>query len=283
MKNLKVKNKLMASFAIMLILAAIIGAFGIITSLMFIGKVDELHSLNSENEGIVRVTEAHYVWRHNLVTAAATGEEFRGSIDPDGCALGTWLKGDVARGIEDSEVLRLLADVAAPHAFIHREAQGVIGHINNGDLEAAKSLVYDTILPRTQEVIDILNNAEERYAELIEELDNEIKALSIVVVTITSVVLGVAVVAAVGLAIYISGMISTPLKAFSAYMEKAGTKGDIRLEAVDIEIIGKWVQIRDEIGTAIKNTASFVEHITAVSERMAAVAGGDLTVDINIL
>ena len=283
MKNLKVRAKLLTGFAILLLLTAVIGIISISTSAIFLNRIETMTKLNRENEGIVSVTEAHYVWRHNLVSAAATGGEFLGSLDPDRCALGTWLQGEVAKGIDDSEILQYLTTVASPHAFIHREAEGVITHINNGEHDAAMEMVFETILPRTQEVIDILNNAERRYSTLVDVLDDEIYGLSVVVLTVNAVTLALSVVIAICLAIYISSLISKPLTILSEFMKKAGTVGDISLRAEDIEVIGKMSQIKDEIGQAIGNTASFVQHITSIAEKMKSVSEGDLTVDIEPL
>ncbi|MCL2044995.1 MAG: methyl-accepting chemotaxis protein [Oscillospiraceae bacterium] len=283
MENLRVRTKLLVSFAIILLFSTIIGTIGITTSMMFINKVDKLHKLNNENEGIIRVTEAHYVWRHNLLVAAATGTQFTGSIDPDSCALGDWLRGDVARNIEDSVILQMLNDVAVPHTFIHREAERVISYIENNDHDAALALVTSSILPKTQEVIDTLNSSERRFAVLIDELDSEIANLSRMVAVVTSIALAAAVVLSVWLAIYISGIISKPLIVLSGFMKQAGTEGNIRLREEDAKLIGDTATIKCEIGQAISNAALFVGHISTIAEKMEAVANGDLSVEVEVL
>ena len=100
-------------------------------------------------------------------------------------------------------------------------------------------------------------------------------------VIIALLVLAIAV--AVWLSLYIAGMISRPLTAFTAFMTKAGSTGDISLTQEDIEIIGAFSKNRDEIGRCIQGAVSFVNHVTAVNDALQVVAGGDLGADIALL
>ncbi|MCL2036377.1 MAG: hypothetical protein FWG83_03205, partial [Oscillospiraceae bacterium] len=242
MKNLKVSSKLMAGFSGLLIMAIIVGSVGVISSVMFRDKVKKLHKLNEEHQGIVGVTESHYIWRHNLVMAVSTESEFAGSTDPDGCALGKWLAGDVAKGIEDSEVLRILSNAKVPHEFIHKESAIVVEHMNNGDFETARQVVYDTILPKTQDVINFLSSSQERVAILVDELDDEIAQLSKTMSVVIPIILGVAVLVAVLLSRYISGMISKPISLTADFFRQASTTGEITCSAEVDAMFGRFKQ-----------------------------------------
>jgi methyl-accepting chemotaxis protein len=78
-------------------------------------------------------------------------------------------------------------------------------------------------------------------------------------------------------------MISKPLTALSAFMNKAGQTGDISLSDDDIRIIGEFSQIRDEIGQAVSGCAGFVGHIIKIADELETVANGDLTSEIEVL
>jgi len=82
------------------------------------------------------------------------------------------------------------------------------------------------------------------------------------------------------IAIWVSGLTSKPLIPLAAFMNKAGTTGDISLTPADAEVIGKYAQIKDEIGEAISGAAAFVSHVTEISKILETVAEGDLTVDV---
>lgn len=101
--------------------------------------------------------------------------------------------------------------------------------------------------------------------------------------TIEIIVLAIAVIVAIYLAFHISGLISKPLVILTSFMKKAGSTGDITLRQEDIENINRYAQIRDETGQCISSTANFLKHITSMSEELGSIADGDLTVHIDCL
>jgi len=107
-----------------------------------------------------------------------------------------------------------------------------------------------------------------------------IRTVTIVVVIITIVILALA---ALLILLFVSRMISKPLVLLSAFMKKAGTVGDLSISAEDKAIIGKYSNVQDEIGQTISNAASFVNHVTKISNDLEAVAGGDLSLELDIL
>ncbi|MCL2661972.1 MAG: methyl-accepting chemotaxis protein [Oscillospiraceae bacterium] len=101
--------------------------------------------------------------------------------------------------------------------------------------------------------------------------------------TITIVVLVIIVSASLFLALYISSLISKPILPLAAFMSKAGRTGDISLTPADMDTIGKYSGIKNEIGQAINGAALFVKHVATVSANLEAVANGDLTIDVEVL
>jgi len=83
--------------------------------------------------------------------------------------------------------------------------------------------------------------------------------------------------------VYISGLISKPLQALAAFMQKASTTGDITLSKTDEQVIGQYALLKDEIGQTIGSAAAFIGRITDVSHALETVAGGDLTQDLALL
>jgi len=100
-------------------------------------------------------------------------------------------------------------------------------------------------------------------------------------ISIAIVVAGIAV--SILLALYVSSLISKPLNTLSAFMEKAGTTGDITLSPEDADNIGKMAIVKDEIGHAINGSAAFVGHVTNIAKKLEAIASGDLSADVKLL
>lgn len=77
--------------------------------------------------------------------------------------------------------------------------------------------------------------------------------------------------------------ISDPLIVLTEFMKKASSTGDITLRPEDVETIGQYAAVSDEIGQAIGASAGFVTRIIEISETLKVVAQGDLTVQVKLL
>jgi len=283
MKNMRVRTKMLSGFIIVTVIGLILGTAGIVSTLMVKSLSDELHMLQLTGDGASTALNAHYVWRHGITEAVLTGSDFTGSLNPNTCALGRWLESDEAKNIHDPVVLDLLQRVHDPHHYIHTEASVVINYIEEGDLIAATDQLTNFLLPRTQEVITLLTEVQDRFNVLAEEESQQIAALQNVSITIIISLIVVSAAISIFLALYISSLIATPLNILSAFMKKASTTGDITLGQDDVENIRKYAQNKDEIGQTIGNTSKFIEHIVTTAEELETVASGDLTVDVKLL
>ncbi len=150
MRNAKIRSKIFLGFAIVLILGVALGIAGLISNQMMITQADELNTLEKTGTSINNVLNAHYIWRQGITEAALHGDEFSGSLDPNGCALGAWLHSSDGQNVSDSEVLALIEQISEPHAYIHTEAEGILAYVQAGDLETAGDELFRDILPKTR-------------------------------------------------------------------------------------------------------------------------------------
>jgi methyl-accepting chemotaxis protein len=283
MRNLKVRTKLFAGFLVVAAIGILLGSIGIISLLTVRSHSEDIVLLQNTGNGATAVLNAHYAWRHNLTEAVLSGGDFTGSVDPSTCALGKWLGGDEAAGITDNVILELLRQINAPHNFIHTESRAVTAYLQAGEIEEARERVLEVILPKTQEVISLLTQVEERLADLVDDGNAAILDLENTAIITLALFMAAAALCSVLLTFYISGMITKPLAPLNAFMAKAGTTGDIALSDIDREVIGKYAASNDEIGKTIQSCAAFVAHVTQIADELASVANGDLTADIHCL
>ena len=278
-----IRMKILLSLVLMASIGMCLGIVGLVSTNMLTNMSTSLHVIQRENAGASEVLNAHYIWRHGLVEAVLTGSEFTGSLDPTNCTLGRWRESDVARNITDSRVLSLLDQVNVPHNFIHNEARVVRDYLEVGDRDAAIAQLENVILPRTLEVIGLLTSVEQRYAELIDETSGNIESTGMTMDVIIISLIVAALVAGVVLTLVITKSVVKPLIPLAAFMNKAGTTGDISLSPDDIAVITKFSMIKDEIGQAISACASFVKHVTDISNSLIQIADGDITVAPDVL
>jgi methyl-accepting chemotaxis protein len=84
------------------------------------------------------------------------------------------VRSESARKISDPEVLALLQKVLEPHSYIHNEAKTTLEYVRGGKMEAARADLINNVLPKTLEVISLLNQMEARFAVMAEENSEKI-------------------------------------------------------------------------------------------------------------
>jgi len=103
----------------------------------------------------------------------------------------------------------------------------------------------------------------------------------ILIVIVSAVVL--IIIASLITLVIIQRLVSKPLNLLTAFMQKAGSTGDITLSPEDIDNISSLAQKEDELGRAIQGSALFVQHVTNIAQELEVIADGDLTRDVEIL
>jgi len=280
---MKIRTKILSGFMVMALVAVLLGVTGMVSTAKLNGISTELQKLQHENDSITKVLNSHYVWRQGLTEAVLTGNAFAGAIDPHSCALGQWYNSEEAKTMSDPELLNMLDHLAAPHAKMHNEAKTVSALIKSGDLIEARAYLEGVIFPETAKVISVLIDMQARYLDLVETKDAESVSIAGIIQIINVAFIAASVIICFYLAFYIAGYISKPLVPLAAFMHKAGSTGDITLLPEDIATIVKYVKVKDEIGQTINGAASFIKHITLISDELKSVASGDLSIDIKLL
>ena len=278
-----IRKKTMLGFALMAVIGIALGIFGLVATNVFTRMSEEMATLQNEYIGVGDVLNAHFIWRQGLTEAVMTGSEFKGSLDPDSCALGKWRNSVEAKNIKDPEILAFLRRIDEPHTFIHHEAEDIVAFVNSGFYDEAEEHLIQIVLPKTQEVISLLTDMEARYIYLIGEKSVEIESTESMINTAILVIIIVAVIACILLTWLVTSNIVKPLVPLAAFMNKASSTGDIVLRQEDMDVITRVSRIKDEIGQSIVACTAFVKRIIDVGEIMSKVAEGDLSVDIEVL
>ena len=278
-----IRKKILLGLTIVALIGLLLGIVGFITTRTLTNMSIELHDLEKERSEASVVLIAHYNWRHNLTEAVLTESEFRGSVDPNTCALGEWLGGERAKNISDTEILSLISSIDRPHAFIHTEALRIRNNLNDGDTDAAAEHLVNVVLPQTQTVISLLTDISDRYSEVIDEKSTEIESFGNLMNMVIIALIAVTVVACILLTIFVTKSIVKPLIPLEAFMNKAATTGDITLTQQDIDTIAIFTKVNDEIGRSIAACAAFIGHVTQISNELVMISEGDISVDTKVL
>ena len=283
MKNLKVRTKMFTGFIIVTAMGILLGVSGMVAMQVIKTNSIEIASLQATSSSAAGVLNAHYNWRHGLTEAVLTGKDFTGSLDPTTCALGKWLSSDDAKGIKDPVVLDLLRQIETPHHYIHTEAGGIVALLEAGRTEEAKAGLVENILPKTQDVISRLMEIEERFSTIIDEKNQQMLDLEGIIFNALLAVIIIAAALSVFLTFYISNLISRPIVSLTAFLDKAGLKGDLSFTAEEKEALNKITVQRDELGQLAQSAMKFIEVVINVSDVLESISNGDLTHEADIL
>ena len=280
---MKLKTIIFGAFALMAIISLLVGVTGVISTNRLANDSGELKKLLSESSGVRNVLNAHFIWRQMLMESVQYGTEFKGSLDSSTCALGKWITSDEAKGIEDAEILAMLSTVHGPHDYIHSRTKDVVALMDEGKQDEAAEIVKNEILPKTQEVIDILSAMQSKYGVMREEMNvlvgEHADSMSIIIILVVVFAFAVCVV----LAWLITSFVIKPLVPLTEFMVNAGKTGNIVMGPADVEFTNKYSKRKDEIAQCISSTSSVMQRISNVSDVLETISYGDLTTELSIL
>jgi len=265
------------------IISAILGTMGLVSTRILHGISNELYELQNEQDHVLSVINAHYLWRQEITEAVLNGREFDGSLDPNTCAIGEWHNSDFIVNLKDPELLRALEKIREPHDFIHYKASDIIALIQERKTMDAITYLDDVIFPPLDDVILSLEDMEVRYAQLVMEKSEEGTGIAKTIQVANIVLVIIALVFSIILSLLISDSISKPVAVMTNYMKKAGQTGDLALTPAEIKQISRLEKQKGEIADLSTGAAAFVKRMIEVSQKLEAVASGNLSVDIELL
>ena len=268
---MKIRTKILGGFLIIAFLGLLLGGTTLVLTFRLSGVSDSQREFQKEVKEFTDILSAHYTWRNNLTEAILTGTEFTGSLDPDGCLLGTWMKSDSAGKVDDPEIVARLGRVKDPHDFIHNEARNVLELLENGERDAALDVLQVSIFPKLGEVITELTGIMTSFNELIDVQDARVERIGSLTVTITIIMIEVVLGASILLAFLLTNSIIKPLSKM--------TKAAQSLAIGDLDVNAEH-NVNDHIG---RLAASFRDLVESTKQQVSVaemLANGDLTAEV---
>ena len=290
MKNLKVSSKLLISFTVVVVLAIAVGVIGLFGMSSINGADSALYEENvialSAMGNIREILQDQLVQIRNI--ALSDGDI--GKMEQHHDTL-TLLEQEMTKYLAEYE--STMTDAEAEYEYFEAkntyladfaDAKNRVLEASYESAAAAHEAIFD---PKISEIrnsmVSSFDNAmqyNEHWAK--EKVDSKSKLYNTMLIAEIAI-LAFAVIVALFFAVYISGIISKPLRLLSAFMSKAGSAGDIELTPKDAENIKYLSQLKDEIGQSIAGSASFVNHVSNIAKELETIAAGDLTSEVAVL
>jgi len=295
MKNMKVSMKLIVSFAIVIILTAIVGVVGIFgMQNVNAAKQDMYYTITKPIPYLGKVEEglqSARVYVRDMVMAAMAENPTK--VDEDWNNVLSRL-GDMQDAVapfrdnvgSDSalevfnEAMRMYENDLAPvvnaiHAAAKSGTPEDIDKIKTELLPDCVRYAY-IIVGKFDECTNILM----QYGEDSYQASDRLGTL---LLTVIIIVLAVAIAIAVFLTFYISGLIATPLSIMAGAFSQIGTRGKLTFDASVTNAANDVATRKDELGDCAKGFNGIIAHLAEIESNLAEIADGDLTTSVHAL
>lgn len=124
------------------------------------------------------VITAHYKWLEQLSDSITPGSDFKGSLDPNSCALGKWIDTAGDELAQNAEMSSALAGIIEPHRAIHLEAGELIAQ-SKADKELAYQNYSSDFKPKVELIGQGLTTISNLYQENAEAITAKVQCNSI--------------------------------------------------------------------------------------------------------
>ena len=287
MKNLKVSQKLMVSFLLVVILTAIVGVIGIVGMTTLSNADEEMYENNARPMGDIAVMydllSTQRICAANMVIFLESDPQFSQdeevSLAEKEAQFEAALK-DYSGRLSNDEEREIYNNIESSYYNEFAACkQNVKDAVASGDAAAMASAIkeLDSV---GSDVSGYLDEANALNNTLASEKVEANKALSLRMTVLLIIVVAVAVVASVVLAVYISSLISKPLSAMAQALDQIGTTGNLALPGDVAQSAQECVERKDEIGICARAFGSLIGRLSAVGNALEQTAGGDLTSEL---
>lgn len=221
----------------------------------------------------------HTTWISDLGDSVTNGDEFKGALDPNECILGKWDASVEESERSDSIISQALKVLNEPHIYVHQQA-AVILELLKTDPTAAEDSYYNDVKPRVELIIAEITKITNRYEELSNAKDKEIKNIiqGVMAVAVILVVSGLIIAYIIGNKM--SLRISKPVTEVSTWAKKLSI-GDSDYYP-SYEITGVKKDPENELSQMVEAFQVMADNINANVGVVKRVAEGDLTAYVEI-
>ncbi|MCL2013397.1 MAG: methyl-accepting chemotaxis protein [Oscillospiraceae bacterium] len=300
MKNMKISMKLIVGFMIAIILSVIVGAVGIIGMLQINTSAEDMYVYQTEplaeiSAALVYAQQLRVEVRQTILYAGDAEElaNVEGNMKREFTEFEKIMV-DYKTNLDEYIAKKKVSESTQKNIELYDEAiktyneefrpglERILANAkNNVSQDDLKEDMY-TLTAGINKVIDNLNDCMTIKVEDADAANVASTQLFQMLLIVIIVVLAICIAVSLIISLYISGLISKPMAVLTTFMKKAAATGDITLREDDKVVIGKYAQIKDEVGQCISSTAAFINRISEIADELGTVAKGDLSNDISV-
>jgi len=295
MKNMKVSMKLIVSFAIVILLTAVVGVLGIFgMNSINAAKQDMYYSITKPIPYLGKVTEymlSARVYVRQMAIAAMDDDQ--AGVDSYYSRANSELNymknySETFLDYNDSDAVEKVFNDAMRQ--FNNDLMPVITNIYNASKSGTPEdfeLIRKTLLPNcieiSNKIVEEFDDCVDRLIAYGEESYQTADAQATMLLTVIIVMLVIAIIIAVFLTIYISGLIASPLKLIAASFAQIGSLGKLTFEPATTSTVNNIATRKDELGDCARGFNGIIKHLAEIESNLVDIAAGDLTTSVHAL
>lgn len=254
----------------------------VLCNMLFLGMIEreygQVTAFQAQQSKAQAVVTAHYQWLEQLSDSITTGAEFKGSLDPNQCALGQWIDGSAADLEAYPAIYGALNNISQPHQEIHNEASALVA-LSKVDRDAAYDTYSNSFKPKVEAIGSGLTSIINAYQEMVDQRTARTNQIAVISNVLTVLIGLMAVLLALGVGRRVSKRISAPILTVAEWSEQFAT--GVENLCLDEDVMNdphNSAEIK-RMMEAFKNLADAIRENVRVIQN---VAKGDLTAYVEI-
>lgn len=278
MKN-SLKKQIKKYFSV-IIAAILLGGFVVIYGMYNIYTINiNQNELSESSRKTLDSATAHVKWVEALNTSINSNKEFEGSLNPETCSFGEWLKSENLDDIENQEIKEALDKIIPLHEKIHEKA-GKIIELKNVDHSKAYDMYLKEIVPTVNIIVDNLYKISDEYAGMANQKSMELNKAILRTLIICIIAISMIAISALILARkIIRDAIDPVVEATNAVKELEAGNLSVRLESQKDNEFGILI---NTLSSSIGNINTYVYEIDRIMNEMSN-GNFDITTNVDFI
>ncbi|MDR0947671.1 MAG: methyl-accepting chemotaxis protein [Ruminococcus sp.] len=288
MKNLKIGPRLITAFLIVSFCALLVGAFGVVSSSSL--KSDIEHMYNEPVTAINAIADMRgnfQLMRVNMLMVArnASNETARNTYLSEVEECDAAIREAIT--IYDTTITDMSSEddyltFKDTYESFYKELGALESTAAAGGELAALALI-DEFFDEADTARNAINAAADYNFDIATDTKDESTATANTLMLVQVLIVVAAVGISMGLAAYISKMITDPLKAMNAVTIQAGGTGNLNFSDETVRKVKEYGQGVDEVAQSIDNFTKFIDNVIGNTKTLEQVSQKNLTVQSQIL
>lgn len=277
-KKQMIKGQIQKGYLVMMTIMAAIVLLSVLFLRLEARGYEKIIQFQEQQNSAQKVITAHYQWLEQLSDSITTGSEFKGSLDPNTCALGNWINtssGDLSRY---QELANSISKITTPHDEIHSQAAQLI-ELAKVDRDTAYEQYGSQFKPKVVTIEDGLSDVSASYQNLADKIRRDNQRTVLMSIVSLALLGAVAVICSLSMGKRLAERIARPILAVANWSEQlASGVENLKFSGEELQNKENAVEIKRMIQSFQTMSDSIRGHVDVIRK----IAGGDLTAYVDI-